>query len=218
MDHRTPLLVLICSLVAFALAGCASSRPVIVPQTVIVQQTVIVPQTVIMPAPTLTPAPPVVVTATRPPVTPTPTPSKAGTSRDNPVPIGQSILADDGFELTVVKVERGKPAWAKITGYNQFNATPMPGTEYVLAMLRVKFNGDSNKTQRVNSFYFRTTGDKGVIYDSPGLVITTKLASELFGGGTTEGEMAFRVGEGEGKLVLIYAGSGTTARFLSLGD
>ncbi len=172
------------------------------------------------PAPTKTPAPtatPVPPTATK--VPPSPTPVPIGMGRDNPVPVDQSVLCEDNLEVTVLKVEHGQQAWNKIYGYNMFNSKPDTGMEYILITVRVKFVGDSSKTRRVASSYFRVVGDKGAIYEEPFAVVLGKdLASELFGGGVTEGELAFQVGQGEKGLVLIYAGGGQKARYLSLGQ
>lgn len=166
------------------------------------------------PGPTVTQVPP---TATK--TLPSPTPVPIGMSRNNPVASGQSILCEDNLEVSVLKVERGETAWNKIYSYNMFNSKLDEGMEYILVTVRVKFVGDSNKTQRVASSYFRVVGNKGTIYEEPFVLVVSKdLASELFGGGVTEGELAFQVGQGEKNLVLIYAGGGQKARYLSLGQ
>jgi hypothetical protein len=140
-------------------------------------------------------------------------------SRDNPAAFGQPVVSDDGMEVTIVKVDRGQAAWAKIEGYNMFNSRPNEGMEYVLALVQVKFTGDASKTKRVLQSHFRCVGDKGAIYQVAFVVLGKEFAEEIFGGGTTEGEVAFQVVQGEKKLVLIYdSGLLTSARYLSLGD
>jgi hypothetical protein len=165
-------------------------------------------------APTKTPVPP---TATR--VPPSPTPVPIGMTRDNPTAFGQSVVSDDGVEVTILKVERGQAAWTRIQGHNMFNPKPDEGTEYVLALLRVEFAGDPSKTRRVSALHFRCVGDIGAIYGPRFVVLGKEFAIELFGGGITEGEVAFQVAQGEKNLTLIYdSGLLTTARYLSLGD
>jgi len=173
----------------------------------------------IVAAATDTPVPvatPILPAATAIPPVPTPTPAPVGMTRDRPAPAGQLVVADNEIEVTVLKLERD--AWARIHGMNLFNPEPGEGMEYILATLRVTNLGDPAKTKSISSLHFRAVGDKGVIYDSPLMVVLEKeLSVELFGGGTSEGQLALEVGQGEGNLVLIYdSGLDTEARYLSL--
>jgi len=160
--------------------------------------------------PTHTPIPP---TAT--PIPPTPTSVPIGLNRLNPVPIGQSIVADNDIELTILELARN--AWPKIHKANMFNEEPGEGMEYVIAVIKVGYLGNPDATKKVSSWDFRIVGDQGVIYKSAPVVLDDKLDAELFGGGTIEGELAFEVASDERGLILIYdSGLDTGAHYLSL--
>jgi hypothetical protein len=168
-------------------------------------------------APSRTPMPsktPLPTNTPRPANTPTPVP--IGMSRDAPAPLGDVVLADDKIELTVIGVKRGQPAWADIHSYNMFNSEPKSGHEYVLVTIRARFTGGSSETKSVSEFYFRCVGERGAIYTSSFVIMDQSMDMELFGGGVGEGRVAFEVPEGEGELVVIYSGTGTKARYLSL--
>ncbi len=167
------------------------------------------------PRPTNTPKPthtPVTPTVT--PLPPTQTPEPLGLSRLNPAPLGQPVTADDGIEITVVDVKRGAGAWAAIKGYNMFNSEPDEGMEYVLVRVKARYTGPADSTHTLSELHFRTVGEMGAIYEPEIFVVLGKdLASELFGGGVTEGELAFQVVQGEQGLALIYDSGGDTRAY-----
>ncbi len=122
------------------------------------------------------------------------------------------------MQVTIIDVKRGADAWAAIESYNMFNSKPDEGMEYVLVRVSVKYLGEADDTGRLSSLDFRAVGEKGAIYEPEiFLVLGKDLASELFGGGVTEGELAFEVAKGEGGLALIYdSGLGTKAYYCAL--
>ena len=141
-----------------------------------------------------------------------------GMSRVSPAPVGQPVVADNGIQLTVLDLERN--AWSRIHEMNPFNPEPEEGMEYIIVTLRARNLGDSAETQAITQWHFRVVGERGIIYDPPFVLVLEKgLTVELFGGGTTEGQVGLQVGQGEKNLVLIYdPGLGSTARYLSLGN
>jgi hypothetical protein len=168
--------------------------------------------------PTNTPKP--TAPPTEPPPTSTPTPQPIGMSRDNPAPLGQVVTSDagDDFELVIMSVDRGQAAQGKLNKYNVFNPDPDAGMEFVLVLVSGKYLGAPDKTRTLSSSDFRLVGDKGAIY-TQSFAVLSKDFKEVFGGGTTEGELLYQLAQGEGKLVLIYdSGMATTARYLSLGQ
>lgn len=158
------------------------------------------------PVPTRTPRP-----------TASPTAIPIGRSRQYPLPYGETIQADDGIELTIRQVERGSAAAAKIKGYNMFNGVPGEGQEFVLVVVQTKYTGPADKTATAPRSYFRLVGEQGAIHGDI-TVVLGKNFREMFGGGSCEGEIAFMIPQGEHELVLIYAGAGMKARYLSLGQ
>ena len=145
-----------------------------------------------------------------------------GTSRDNPVPLGQSILCADNFEITALKTERGQQALNKITAYNSENNTPNAGMEYILVTLSVKFVEDSSESKRFDLSLFTVVNDNGILYGKPSLALSGGLGEnfteELSGGAVTEGEIDFQISQSEKNLVLIYTAAVTPHKpcYLSL--
>ena len=131
-----------------------------------------------------------------------------GMSQDNPVPLGQSVLCEDNFDITVLKTERGQQALDKITTYNSENNTPSAGMEYILVTLSAKNTEDTDQSKRFDPSLFTVVGDNGVLYGKPSLALSGGLgenfAEELFAGDITEGQLDFQVSQSEKNLVLIY--------------
>lgn len=164
------------------------------------------------PRPTPTPRPPT------PTPKPTPTPRPSGLTRYDPIPMGESVVADNKLRLTVLRVEHD--AWPRIYEANMFNPEPGEGMEYIIVTIRVRNLAAPTDTRIVSEFHFRVTGERGIIYNQPFVVLERKeLNAEFYGGVTIEGEIPFEVGQGEKNLVLIYdPGLASTARYLSLGN
>jgi len=141
-----------------------------------------------------------------PTATPTPKPAK-GLTREDAVPIGQSVTAQNKIELWVLEVIRD--AWPQIYAMNSFNSKPDPGEEAILVKLGVRFHGQPNETKMVNPINLRVVSEKGVIYDSEWMdSLDPGIGQELFGGGETSGYVSLRVPSGEQRLVLIYSPPG----------
>jgi hypothetical protein len=217
--------VLTCSAcLAFAIFGDWPTRQAVAtPNSIAMPPVTDAPAHIPLPAdaprPTRAPRPTGTLTAsTETSVPPSETPVPLGSSRSHPVPFGESVVADNGLEVTVLDVKRGADAWATIHAYGIINPEPDEGMEYVLVRVRAKYLGDPAHTQRVSATHFRAVGELGVIYDPQIFTVLGKrLASELFGGAATEGELAYQVGEGEQGLVLIYdSGPNTKACYCSL--
>lgn len=131
-----------------------------------------------------------------------------GLNRDNPVPLGQSILCADNFEITALKTERGQQAMNKITDYNSENNKPNAGMEYILVTLSVKFSENSNSSKRFDTSLFTVVNDNGILYGKPTLALSGGLGEnfteELSSGAVTVGEIDFQISQSEKNLVLIY--------------
>lgn len=148
-----------------------------------------------------------------------PTPAPVGQSRGNPVALGQPAAADDGFEITVLQVERGWEAWSTLAGYSTFNSEPEEGLEYLLIAVRIKLRGEPRQSKRVPEFNFQVAGESGALYDRAlSVVLASDLPTVLSGGASVEAELAFLVPQEEPGLVLVYAGSGIRACYFALGD
>jgi hypothetical protein len=132
--------------------------------------------------------------------------------------MGESIVADNKLRLTVLRVEHD--AWPRIHEANMFNPEPGDSMEYIIVTIQIRNLAAPTDTRIVSEFHFRVTGERGIIYSQPFVVMERKeLNAEFYGGVTIEGEILFEVGQGEKNLVLVYdPGLGSTARYLSLGN
>lgn len=149
------------------------------------------------------------------PIEPVTGAAERGLRKNAPAALGAAVLSDHGVEITVLEVDRS--AWSMIHEMNPFNEKPADGKEYVLTRIRARHVEGREQTRHVNSTDFRVTGEKGVIYKRPSLVVENELDVELFRNGVFVGYLAFEVTEGEQELMLIYdPGLGSTARYLSL--
>ena len=148
-------------------------------------------------APTDTPEP-------TPTAEPTPTPGRVGSGRSNPVPLGE-VGQTDEWEVQVLEVLRGDLAWERILGANQFNDPAPEGYEYVLINVRVKYIGDEIEAQRVDSSWFRSTGDARVKHSRVYVVEPEPVLDvELFAGAEASGWTTVLARQGEGNMMAIF--------------
>jgi hypothetical protein len=164
------------------------------------------------PTPTESPAPidtptPEAPTATSPPApTPTPTQPPLGT-RANPVPRGQSRLAPDGWEVTVL--DFNADAWPVVLAENQFNDPPVAGNRMIMVRVAVTNAAAEDEPAWISSADFYFVGSFNVLYSTFGEeswcgVIPDELAEELFRGGYAEGNVCFEIPIEETNLRLLY--------------
>jgi len=147
-------------------------------------------------------------------------PTDLGQDRVVPAPFSQTVTAED-WEVTILEVIRGDPAWATLQNANQLNAPPAEGMEYILARVRVRYISTTDASQGMDDYSFRTTGSASVLYDHPSVVAPDPaLDVDLFPGGQYEGWAVMQAAIGETGLVAVFDPlfelSGRNKRFLSL--
>jgi hypothetical protein len=126
-----------------------------------------------------------------------------GLSRSNPAPRSQIVPAPN-WDVQVVDVVRGDPAWQALAATNQFNDPAPEGMEYLLVRLRVKSTYADNEEHNIGSGDFDVTGDRLALYSSALAVAPDpELNADLRTGGETEGWVPYLVGQGEGNLMLV---------------
>ena len=166
------------------------------------------------PTPTASPTPEPTATATTVP-TPTATPLPVLGSRENPVPMGDTVEITTGdpsnnWEITVLATTPN--AWEEIQAENQFNDPPESGHQFYMARVRVRYLGpDSNSL--ISDVSFNAVGDRGVAYDTydPGCgVIPDELDSftELFTGGQIEGSECWQVASQDVDSLVMFVDFG----------
>lgn len=150
---------------------------------------------------------------------PTDTPQPVGLSRENPAPIGNEVIT----EYQIQKVdELIRPADSKIKQANSFNSDPEPGNEYV--MVRVTLQCIQPVSEKCNVYLsdYNLSGSTGLIRDSEWLIagIPHMLEStEMFGGATLSGWLAFEVSQDETGLILAWEPTfSMSTAYMSLSD
>lgn len=139
------------------------------------------------------------------PATPTATPLSGGLSREVPMPRGQALVVPEGWEFTVLDVNGD--AWPVIEAENQFNEPPEPGFRMVMIQLRAEnisaaepaslFGGDFRLVGSADIGYSTFERSCGVTPDG-----LDSAASDVFRGGTVEGNICFQAGIEEHGLIL----------------
>jgi hypothetical protein len=135
----------------------------------------------------------------------TATPAPMGSSRDNPVPLNQTLTASNGGRITVHGIiARGEEATRFVKQWSSFNPDPEAGNEYVIISASVGYEGGRQETVRVYRHDFRAVVE-GVIFQQPSVPSSDDvLKGEIFAGASIDGCLVFEVPEGSTGIVVIY--------------
>jgi hypothetical protein len=134
-------------------------------------------------------------------------PSGPGSSRANPIKLGQPGRVEDLWEVTVLAVDRD--AWPKVQAANRFNDAPGPNEKMVMVRVRAKNVSRNDKAENIDGFSFRLVGSRNQLYSSFDAktqcgVIPDELDADLFPNGQTEGNVCFKVPADETGLLLVW--------------
>lgn len=127
-------------------------------------------------------------------------------SRTNPVPFGQPHAVGADWTVAVTHVDRD--ALAAIQAENQFNAPPPPGKQFVMVTVRATYHGSQESAQLPFSMEFNAVGASGVAYDFSldcGLIPNQLPISDVFQGGTVEGNVCWAVKTKDVASLVMYA-------------
>jgi hypothetical protein len=134
----------------------------------------------------------------------TPVVSGPGTSREEAVEIGETVMAGD-LEVTVTGANLD--AEEEVLAISEFSDPPRAGQRYVLARVRVRHAGEGPETISVSSSDFKITGSANILYDGFGDsscgFFDGQIDGEMFPGGEIEGTVCFQIPVGEGGLILV---------------
>lgn len=140
--------------------------------------------------------------------TPTPIPPTlppAGSSRDNPAPVGVPFAAR---EFIIVVNEVVRPADQIVAAGNMFNNKPEPGEEYVKVVVSITCAAGPNDKCSVSPFDFEMYSPRGIIHKAKFMLagIDGMLEStEMLGGATLDNKsLFFLVGADETSLVMEF--------------
>ncbi len=153
---------------------------------------------------------------------PTNTPQAIGTSRSNPYPRSEVVVAPN-WDVQVLETVRGDQAWQALQAANEFNEPAPEGMEYLIVKLHVKCTYDDNEEHSISGGDFSVTGDRFIEYSGAAAVEPDPpLDARLFKDGETEGWSAYLIGQGEGNLILIVdellSFDDDRRRFIALDD
>jgi hypothetical protein len=137
--------------------------------------------------------------------------AEMGTSRSNPVPLGQSYCYDD-LEVKVLSFER-----RQVIGSAQAEA----GGSFAIVSLQIRNVGAPEKSERYNTINFAVVGDKGKVYEDwqTDIVYEGKdlRSGELHGDDSVTGTIVRTVDVDDSHLVLRWSTfPGPEEHFLAL--
>ncbi len=150
------------------------------------------------------------------------TPTDLGIDPAQPVPFGQTATGED-WQVIVLDVLTGGPAWETILAANQFNDPPPDGLIYVLAHVRVRYIGLAEGKHNVSESDFALFTGAGEVFASPSVVEPEpELYFDLFAGGEADGWVVLQAPAEAKNMILqfnpYYDNSGANLRYLSLGQ
>jgi hypothetical protein len=164
-------------------------------------------------SPVRTPAP------TIPVFTPTPSIDRnAGLTAEQPAPLGITVVAEDGFQITVLEVKRdAEEILVGINPANMFNLDQ----EAIMVRVRVCLPQAPAAPIILLPYDFDLVDETGALYPYPlTVIVSEQLAANFEQPTTVEGWLAFVLPQGHEKLILRYAPKGRSQtyepRWLSL--
>ncbi len=131
--------------------------------------------------------------------------TSSGTARRSPNPIGAAVDVGDGWSLTVTGPV--SDITGSVVAVNEFNDPPPDGFAFVGVPIRMDFSGPGSS----NAFAVTTkaVGDSNVEYGTECGVIPGELDAftDVFEGGSLEGQVCFVVPTDEVASMRLYAGA-----------
>ena len=135
---------------------------------------------------------------------PTDTPEPPGSSRDNPVPPGTTVLIPEGWEITVT--DYVEDAGRIVQAENPFNDPPEPGQRFVFVRLRAKNVSAGDPPDLGPEHALRLVGAANVARSTEYCGVIPdgfqSLSADVFQGGEVEGNACFQVPEDDTAFVL----------------
>ncbi len=144
-----------------------------------------------------------------------PIPPGPGHSHRNPAPLGYSVRVLSRYfdgsplahDITVLQVLRGEPAWRIIRQAYRFNLPPTPGSEYMLAWIRIDYaSGPEGHTDWVNQLDFGLLSSQGHDYIIPFGVRPPQpfLSARLYPGARIEAWTIWQVSVDDPAPMLVF--------------
>ena len=144
-----------------------------------------------------------------------PAQSELGLSRSSPAHPGFPVVVHGStvlgeltiYEITLSEVARGEKAHELLSGVYEFVWDPDPGTEYLLAKVRMKYvTGPTDGTNFIHQLYFKALSRQGVVYVTPSYFFPMEpfLNQALYPGSSFEAWTTWQVPISDRAPILAY--------------
>lgn len=137
-------------------------------------------------------------------------PPEAAGTREDPIPLGTEADAGGGWRVTVLgSVPDGTE---EVLAENPFNEAPEDGSRFFLIRVSASFTG-TGSASILGGLGFQAVGDTAVAYDSLagcGVLPDALPTTEVFAGGTIEGNICFAVADEDVESLLLFSDSYVT--------
>jgi len=138
-----------------------------------------------------------------------PTSTAPGFSKEHPLPMGESLITPDGYEITVLEAIKGEQAWEMVKNAAVYNPSPDPGMEYIIITIKVKnISDDIGWSPNVN---FRLIDSANILHNSWDKVVILPDGGwwyepweNLNIGDEATGRLCFQMPVGESNPVLLW--------------
>ena len=144
-----------------------------------------------------------------------PSQSEIGLSRSSPAHPGFPVVVHGStvlgeltiYEITLSEVARGEKAHELLSGVYEFVWDPDPGTEYLLAKVRMEYvTGPTDGTNFIHQLYFKALSRQGVVYVTPSHFFPMEpfLNQALYPGSSFEAWTTWQVPISDQAPILAY--------------
>jgi hypothetical protein len=130
-----------------------------------------------------------------------------GSSRTDPVRLGQPGRVEGLWEITVKAVDRD--AWPKLQAESRFNDPPAANERILLITVQAKNISTEQKPANIAAYDFKLVGSLNRLYDqfdedTECGFVPRELDANLFPNGQAEGNVCFKVPSGESGFLLAW--------------
>ncbi len=131
-------------------------------------------------------------------------PTDAGTTPKRAVALGEPITTES-WQVTVLEVLRGEPAWEALFEAHRYNSPPEPGMEYLLVSVHVRYIGLEEGPAVLFESDYEVLGSDNVVFRPPSLVEPEPAyRTSLYPGGTHTGWIGLEVDAAAERPLLVF--------------
>jgi len=135
-----------------------------------------------------------------------------GLSRNNPAPMGKTVLTPDGFGVELKSFIDGEKTWEIAYQANKSNPPPQSGYKYIFIEVAVKNFASQKEPAYISEYDFSLVGSSNAVLYKPSQKSLVqpdtgpfkKIHGELHHGGLLSGALNFYVPANETDFVLIW--------------